>query len=130
MLTGSAHGEAGGAPDEAADRLWGLTERFWLAPAAERRALVDPGALLVLGGHPSFLAGEDLDANLGKEVPWTRVALDERRVVQPDPSLAILGYQVAADGEGIARYTALCTTSWRRDGRQWRLVQHQQARSG
>ena len=50
----------------------------------------------------------------------------ETQVARPGDDVLVLAYKAEGRREGAAAYSAYCTSTYRRSGGRWRLVQHQQ----
>ncbi|MGA0605824.1 nuclear transport factor 2 family protein [Phenylobacterium sp. VNQ135] len=106
------------------DLLWDLERRFWLEGEGHYRAALDPHCVMVFGF--GSLTGEAILESLEAAPRWNAVAMAERRLARPTDDLAVLAYLAAGRREGEPAYEAWCSSTYRRDGPRWRLVQHQQ----
>ena len=111
------------------DDAWTLEERFWLEgqPFFERH--LDPECLMAFPGMGVMRAGEILES-LRDAPRWASVDMADRTVGRPADTLVVLGYRAVGYREGVGRYRAFCTSTYRSDGVDWKLVQHQQAPAG
>lgn len=109
--------------DDAA--AWALEERLWLEGAGVYDTLLDPECLMAFPGMGVMRAANVLDSLKGAP-RWSSVEMTSRMVGRPSDAVLVLGY--AADGcrEGAPPYRCLCTSTYRRDEADWKLVQHQQ----
>jgi len=106
------------------DHLWDLERRFWLEGPQHYRAAMDPACVMVF---PSgVLRAEAILDSLMGAPRWESVAMVERALARPADELAVLAYRAMAVREGAEPHTAWCSSTYRRDGPRWRLVQHQQ----
>lgn len=82
---------------------------------------------MVLPAPPHVLAGREAIEAVSDTPRWTRVELTDRQVQRPQEGLIVIAYKAHAERDGIAPYTAFCTSTYRRLGHEdWRVVQHQQ----
>jgi hypothetical protein len=121
------HGTAeAGMEDEA---LWTGEQRLWLEGRAAYDALLDPAAVMAFAGV-GVLSGAAIARSLEGVPRWSGVDMEGRVLARPAPGLAVLAYRAEAMRPGEPPYRALCSSTWRRDGADWRLVQHQQTPEG
>jgi hypothetical protein len=106
--------------------LWAIEERLWLRGADVFAAILDPECLMVFAPPVGILAGERIVASLAGAPRWTQIDMTERMVAQPAADLTVLAYRAEGRRGDVDPYRAFCTSTYRRDGDAWRLVQHQQ----
>jgi hypothetical protein len=106
--------------------LWAIEERLWLRGADVFAAILDPECLMAFAPPVGILAGERIVASLAGAPRWTRIDMTERMVAQPAADLTVLAYRAEGRRGDADPYRAFCTSTYRRDGAAWRLVQHQQ----
>ncbi len=104
---------------------WALEERFWTGRAPAFDKLLDPACLMAFPGKGVMRAADVLESLAGAP-RWASVEMAERHVGRPAPVLIVLAYKACGLRDGAAPYTAHCTSTYRRDGGRWLLVQHQQ----
>ncbi len=109
--------------DDAA--AWAIEERFWLEGSGVYDALLDPECLMAFPGMGVMRAADVLDSLKGAP-RWTSVEMTGRRVGRASDAVVVLGYTAEGQRDGAAPYRCLCTSTYRRDGSTWKLVQHQQ----
>lgn len=107
--------------------LWDLERRFWLDGEPHYRAALDPVCLMVFGF--GVLNREAILESLEAAPRWTSVTMAERRLARPTDELALLAYRATGLRESEPPYEAWCSSTYRRDGPRWRLVQHQQTQA-
>ena len=108
------------------DRVWHFEESLWTGDAEQYRALIDDACLMVLPTPPFVLGGDDAVEAVSATPRWTSVIFSARRIARPEEGLIILAYHIEAS-RGDERYTAYCTSTYRRRGHDdWQVVQHQQ----
>ena len=108
------------------DRVWHFEESLWTGDAEHYRALIDEACLMVLPTPPYVLGGDEAVAAVADTPRWSAVTFAQQRIARPEEGLIVVAYQIEAvrDDE---RYTAHCTSTYRRRGHEdWQVVQHQQ----
>lgn len=73
-----------------------------------------------------IIAGPAIAQSLADAPRWASVEMAERHVGRPAADLLVLAYKARGVRDGAAPYGAYCTSTYRRDGDRWLLVQHQQ----
>lgn len=106
------------------DHLWDLERRFWLRGPEHFARALDPDGVMVFPF--GVLRGAAITASLEGAPRWASVEIGERTLAQPTGELAVLAYRASGRRDGEAPYEAWCSSTYRRDGPGWRLVQHQQ----
>lgn len=109
------------------DRIWTFEESLWTASPDHYRACIDDECLMVLPAEPYvFTGGQSIEA-VSNTPRWDEVKLSQRQVARPQEGLIVVAYKAEAAREDGERYTAWCTSVYRRLGHEdWRVVQHQQ----
>jgi len=111
------------------DDIWGLEERFWLDGLSFYESHLDPECLMAFPGMGVMGAGEILKS-LRDAPRWASVDMADRAVGRPVDTLMVVGYRATGYREGASPYQVFCTSTYRSDGVDWKLVQHQQTPSG
>lgn len=106
------------------DHLWELERGFWLKGADHYRLALDPSCVMVF--PMGAVQGEAILAAVQAAPRWALVQMAERQTGRPSNDLAVLAYRATGHREGPAPYEAWCSSTYRRDGPRWRLIQHQQ----
>lgn len=106
------------------DQLWDLERRFWLEGPEHYARALDPGCVMVFPF--GVLQGAAIAASLDGAPRWTSVDMAERTLARPTDDLVVLAYRARGERAGAEPYAAWCSSTYRRDGAGWRLVQHQQ----
>lgn len=107
-----------------AEELWTEERDFWLAGAAEAARKLDEGCLMVLAGT-GILTRRKIVDRLSDAPRWQEVQLTDRASIETD-EIRVLAYRATARRPGAETHRALCTTTWIRRDRDWRIIQHQQ----
>ena len=108
-----------------------LERRGWkaLSSSAEEarrfydEVLADDLLMLLPGGLRLTERAATLDSMSG--APWESFELDDVALLTVTPDVAVVAYRAAAR-RGEAVYTALCSSTYVRDGDGWKLCLHQQ----
>lgn len=112
-------------------QLWQRERDFWLSPAADHAAGLSPHCLMAFAPPAGILRGRDaILASLRAAPRWAAVEFEQRALERADPDTAVLAYRALGSRPGEPPYRAYCSSTYRRDGRGWRLVQHQQTPLG
>lgn len=106
-----------------ADELWTEERDFWLAGGAEAARKLDEGCLMALPG--AILTRRKIVEWLSGRPRWQEVQLTERASIETD-EIRVLAYRATARRSGADTCRMLCTTTWMRRDRDWRIIQHQQ----
>lgn len=108
------------------DRVWNFEAGLWTGDAERYRVLIDEHCLMVLPMPPHVLGGEEAVAAVSRTPRWTEAKFSGQRIARPEEGLIVVAYQIEAI-RGEERYTAYCTSTYRRRGHEdWQVVQHQQ----
>ncbi len=91
---------------------------FYAAVLRDDAVMLFPSGLRLVGKAAIL---DSFDAR-----PWRGFALESPAVIELGSDAAALTYRVAADGGGSEPYRALASSTYVRDGREWRLALHQQ----
>lgn len=110
-------------------QAWALEERLWLGGPEAYDGLLDPTCLMAFPGMGVMRAADVLDS-LRDAPRWASVAMTDRTVGRAGGDVLVLGYTAEGRRDGAAPYRCFCTSTYRRDGSAWRLVQHQQTMAG
>lgn len=107
--------------------LWQLEEQFWLGSTEFYDARLAPDALMVLPPPAGVLDRAATIASIREGGRWRDVSLGQRHVATSGAATAVLAYVARADqGSPESAYAAQCSSTYVREGEQWRLLLHQQ----
>lgn len=110
-------------------QAWTLEERLWLEGSGIYDASLDPACLVAFPGMGVMRAADVLDSL--KDAPrWASVAMTDQVVGRAGEDVLVLGYTAEGRRNGAAPYRCFCTSTYRRGGGAWKLVQHQQTMAG
>jgi hypothetical protein len=104
-----------------------IEEQFWRA-AGDRDAYasgLSADALHVFPGLGVLEREAVLDSVADAE-PWESFSIDDPRLVELGPDIAVLVYNARAQRAGAEPYEAAISSVYQRDGDAWRLTLHQQ----
>lgn len=108
-------------------RVWEFEESLWTADADHYREAIDDACVMVVPTHPYVVEGQEAIQAVIDTPRWSDVALSDRKVSRPQEGLIVVAYKVEASKGEAERYTAYCTSTYRRLAHdEWRVVQHQQ----
>lgn len=107
------------------DAAWELEERFWLEGSSIYDDLLDNECLMAFPGMGVMRAADILDS-LRDTPRWRSVQMTSRATGRPDETVLVLGYTAEGRRDGAEPYRCFCTSTYRRDRGDWKLVQHQQ----
>lgn len=104
---------------------WETERGLWLRGADFYRRAVDPECLMAFPGmglarFPKILSG------IAAAPRWSEVAFEDRQLGRIGDDVLVLGYRATAKRGRGNSYRCFCTSTYRRDGERWKLVQHQQ----
>ena len=108
------------------DEAWRAEERFWFGGAEHFRQALDPACVMAFPAPAGIMQGAGIAESLAGAPRWSSLDMTERHVARPAPDLLVLAYKARGFRDGVVPYLAYCTSTYRRDGGGWRLVQHQQ----
>lgn len=108
------------------DEAWRAEERFWTGGAEHYGEALDPACVMAFPATAGIIAGPAIAESLAGAPRWASVEMAERHVARPAADLLVLAYKARGVRDGAAAHEAYCTSSYRRDGDRWLLVQHQQ----
>ena len=107
-------------------QLWALERSLWLGGPEVYERTLDPDCLAALPGVGILTAATAILKSLEEAPRWDEVEMAERHLAQPTDGVAVLAYHAVGRRQGAEPYDTLCTSTYRRDGAGWRLIQHQQ----
>jgi len=104
---------------------WRTEERFWLEGPSVYEEQLDAACLMVFPGFGVMRSAEILDS-LKSAPRWMAVTMTDRVLARPGAGILVLGYRAEGRREGQEPYRCYCTSTYRREARSWKLIQHQQ----
>ncbi len=106
------------------EQFWQAEERFWL-DADVYDTMLDAQCLMVFPGLGLMQGAQAIRDSLRNAPRWSGVAMSERIVVRAGEQVVVLGYRAEGRRGDAEPYVAWCSSTYRRDGARWLLVQHQ-----
>jgi hypothetical protein len=107
------------------DDLLDLERALWLDGAERFRVLMAEGAIMVFPEPVGILRGDAILAGLEGVPRWSGLVLTGLARVGHGAT-TILAYRAEARRGAAPPYLALCSSTWVRSGRDWRILCHQQ----
>ncbi|MGR3320684.1 MAG: nuclear transport factor 2 family protein [Pseudooceanicola sp.] len=107
----------------AQEDIWQVEEILWTGGTDAFRKRLDRECLMAFPGV-GVLEGDEILDSLKDAPRWQSVEMDDRHSTG-DEDVIVLSYRAVAIRDGDAPYNALCTSTWRRTAKGWRLLQHQ-----
>lgn len=110
--------------------LWNLERAFWLGGVDVYEDHLAADALMVFPAPAGVLDRAATIAAIASAPRWRSVLFSAQRSLQPAAGVCILCYAVEARRDDAETgYAALCSSTYARQGEQWKLVLHQQTPS-
>jgi hypothetical protein len=108
------------------DHLFALEERFWTDGAGYFRRNLADSAVMVFPDPAGVLVKDEIASSL-EAARWTRVELEEHRLLELGEDAALVTYKATARRAGAGEpYVARASSAYVRDGAAWKLAFHQQ----
>jgi uncharacterized protein YchJ len=109
------------------DHLFSLEEKFWTEGADYYRRNLAYAAIMVFPDPAGVLVKDEIASSLERKSRWSRVALEEHRLLELSDTAAVVTYKATAKrAEGGEPYVARASSAYVRDGAGWKLAFHQQ----
>ena len=105
---------------------WRMEERSWTGGEDHRREVLDPACVMAFPPPAGIIQGPGIAQSLAGAPRWSSVTMAETHAGRPSEDLLVLAYKARGRRDGAAPYDAYCTSTYRKAGDRWRLVQHQQ----
>jgi len=105
---------------------WAMEEGFWLGDIDRNRSLLSRDCVMAFPAPVGIMTGEAIARSLEGAPRWSAISMIERVLTRPDADTLVLGYRAEGRRDGAEPYRAYCTSTYRRDGAGWTIVQHQQ----
>ncbi|PWW02148.1 uncharacterized protein DUF4440 [Hoeflea marina] len=103
-----------------------LERRLWLEGSPAYEEILAPDCIMAFAAPVGILRGAAIHQSLKALPRWDDVEISETDLAQPDDSTLVHAYRAVGHREGDAPYRAYCTSTYRRTGEGWCLIQHQQ----
>jgi Domain of unknown function (DUF4440) len=109
------------------DHLFALEERFWTEGAGYFRRNLADSAVMVFPDPAGVLVKDEIASSLEQAARWSKVNLEEHRLLQLSDDAALVTYKATARRPGRSEpYVARASSAYVRDGGAWKLAFHQQ----
>jgi hypothetical protein len=109
------------------ERIWTFETGLWTGDTEHYRQSIDDACLMVLPTSPFIMVGNAAIEAVSKTPRWTQINLSQRKVSRPQDGLIVVAYFAEASIGEDEKYTAYCTSTYRRRGHDnWTVIQHQQ----
>jgi hypothetical protein len=108
------------------EQAWEAERHFWTGREAWYQRRLDPHCIMVFPPPAGMLDAAGALAGIRAAPRWRSVRFEGQRLARPGPDLCVLAYHARANRDGAPAYAALCSSSYRREGDEWLLFQHQQ----
>ena len=109
------------------DHLFALEERFWTQGAGYFRRNLADSAVMVFPEPAGVLVKDEIASSLERAARWSRVELEEHRLLELGDDAALVTYKATARRPGKDEpYVARASSAYVRDGAAWKLAFHQQ----
>jgi hypothetical protein len=108
-----------------ADLLWHSERQLWLEGVDAFQAIVHPDCIMAFAAPIGVMKGKAIIESLEDAPRWADVEMSLQTSSQIG-NATILAYFAKARRAGASGYSAYCTSTYIREGDDWRIVQHQQ----
>lgn len=108
------------------DQLYEIEKKFWTEGADFYRAHTGAQCLTMFPEMAGLIDREKIAEAAGAGGRWKSVGIVRKGFLMPSDSVAILSYEAGAGRADGKSYQALVSTGYARDGRDWKMVFHQQ----
>ena len=108
-----------------ADLLWHRERRLWLEGVDAFKAIVHPDCIMAFAAPIGIMKGKAIIESLKNAPRWTEVEMSLQTSSHTGDA-TVLAYFAKAHRAGSSDYLAYCTSTYMREGDEWRVVQHQQ----
>ena len=114
-------------PAKLEEHLFTLEERFWTEGPDYYRRNLAYAAIMVFPEPAGVMVKDEIASALQQNARWSRVALEEHRLLELSENAAVVTYKATASRpEGGNPYVARASSAYVRDGAAWKLAFHQQ----
>ena len=106
------------------DELWDCERGFWLDGAPHYERHLAPDARMVFPESASILDAVQIMEGLEGAPRWEAVEFDAQQAIQTGDTM-VLNYRATGLRAGEAPYRVLCSSTYVRQGRDWKMLMHQ-----
>lgn len=107
------------------DDIWMLERQLWLDGVEVYEKSMDQACVMAFPGMGVMKAVDVLDS-LKRAPRWTNVDMSHQLVGRAGSDVIALAYRAKGQRDDAPEYNCFCTSTYRKDGSRWLLVQHQQ----
>jgi hypothetical protein len=108
------------------DYLFSLEEKFWTEGAEYYEQNLAYAAIMVFPDPAGVMVKDEFASSLARKARWSRVALEEHRLLELTDDAAVVTYKATARRPDGKAYVARASSAYVRDGSGWKLAFHQQ----
>jgi hypothetical protein len=108
------------------DEIWVLERRLWLEGAEAYDEILHPECIMAFAAPIGIMKGQQISQSLKGAPRWEHVAMEQQCVARPDERTIVLAYVANGHRTNSVPYAAYCTSTYRRQPADWRMIQHQQ----
>lgn len=112
------------------DQLFALEEQFWTQGGPFYRRHLASAAVMVFPEPTGVLVADEIVSSVDAAPRWTKVDLEEHRVLELDERSALVTYKATGHRPDRPPYVTRASSAYVHDGRSWRLAFHQQTPIG
>ncbi|BBK30068.1 hypothetical protein EDC65_4686 [Stella humosa] len=112
------------------DDAWRTERSFWLEGIEQFESGLAQHCVMAFPEPVGILVGDDILHGLAGAPRWNSLDITHQVLTRPDDDSCVLGYRADARRDAGDAYAAFCTSTYRRTGAGWKLVQHQQTPIG
>lgn len=109
----------------AEEDMWQIERRLWLDGPSFYAGTMDEACIMAFDRMGVMKAKAVLDS-LQLAPRWEDVDMTEKAIGRGGGGVIVLGYRAQAWRDDADRYACYCTSTYRKDGDRWLLIQHQQ----
>jgi hypothetical protein len=106
--------------------IWQAEQEFWLGDIEHFRSRMAPHCLMVFPPPMGILTAEVILDSLRHAPRWETVEMTDRHIGLIGESMLVVAYRAESRRRESPVHRALCSSSYVRLGRDWRLAHHQQ----
>jgi hypothetical protein len=107
------------------EEVWQVERSLWLEGPSAYRGRLDDACIMAFAGTGLMRAADILES-LAEAPRWDDVEMRSATIGRGGDWAIVIGYYATGSRRDSDRYTCYCTSTYRRDGDRWLLLQHQQ----
>ncbi|TDH38701.1 hypothetical protein E2A64_06280 [Pseudohoeflea suaedae] len=106
--------------------FWDLEKHFWTDGPGFYRDNMSRNAIMVFPAPVGLLSGQEIIDGIDDAPGWDDIEFEDRRKLEHG-KFTVLSYRAGGRRTDGDSYSALCSTSYYKEGGRWKLFSHQQA---